>query len=313
MGLKTSYQEFFSHYLSIPSDDDDIVTMKHDIQSHRYLTWADLEMGLGEYSINCKNKDIFLKCLVDIKKSLKDYIEGEAVKINQLEISSLAPIVSLGSLMDPEPEERFSSFINQLHLPVYIDVITFNYTTTLEFLFGYKGNDLDLTRNVVLRSINHVHGTLGEMMVMGVNDENQISNESFRSDLDIKEDFIKPEYNDACENNKNYVCENLIEKADVIVFYGSSLGLTDNKWWKQIGGRMNDKNYPLLVYLPYDVNKNQALEPNRIRRWTFNYVSEIKQKFGITISEEVLRNRICVAVNKRLIPVRKSSKKAVST
>ena len=46
MGLKTSYQGFFSHYLSIPSEDNDIITMKHDIQKHQYPTWADLEMGL---------------------------------------------------------------------------------------------------------------------------------------------------------------------------------------------------------------------------------------------------------------------------
>ena len=53
-------------------------------------------------------------------------------------------------------------------------------------------------------------------MVMGVNDSSQISNSSLSEDIDIVEEFIKPEYNDACMNNKNTICESLINRADVI-------------------------------------------------------------------------------------------------
>lgn len=66
-------------------------------------------------------------------------------------------------------------------------------------------------------------------------------------------------------NNKNSICELLIKRADVIALYGTSLGLSDVKWWRLIGQRMSNDNYPLLVYLPYDETKDQAVQPNHLR------------------------------------------------
>lgn len=57
--MKTSYQDFFKYYLAQPSIDGDIRVMKNDIKSHRFETWADLEMGMGVYSSQCINKDVF--------------------------------------------------------------------------------------------------------------------------------------------------------------------------------------------------------------------------------------------------------------
>ena len=37
--MKTSYQDFFTHYLALPTIDRDIVAMKKDIESHKYETW----------------------------------------------------------------------------------------------------------------------------------------------------------------------------------------------------------------------------------------------------------------------------------
>ena len=211
--MKTSYQDFFTYYLALPSTDRDILAMKKDIDNHKYETWADLEMGLGSYSSKCADKAIFLKCLIDIKGNLKEYLQKESQKIGQYRLNSMSSFYSL-------------------------DIITFNYTMTLESLLDFKNQSLTLSPSphlVTLRSIQHVHGTLDNMMVMGVNDSTQITNNAFNTDLDVVEDFIKPEYNDACLNNKNSICESLIMEADVIVLYGTSLGLSDTKWWKLIG------------------------------------------------------------------------------
>ena len=129
------------------------------------------------------------------------------------------------------------------------------------------------------------------MMVMGVNDASQIKNVIIRSDEDVVEEFIKPEFNDACLNTKNAICESLIQNADIIVLFGTSLGLSDDKWWKLIGKRMSSAKYPLLVYLPYDAQKNPVAEPNHLRRWTRGYVREIKNKFGIELDDEILADR----------------------
>ena len=301
--LKTSYQDFFDHYLELPETDKDILAMRQEIKAQRNKTWADLEVGLGVYSAQCETKEVFLKCLNDIKKKLEAYLRGEATKIGSYSVSSLTGFISLGKFFDPEPQTRYNAYRSRLDYSLGIDIITFNYTSTLEYIFDFKNSPISFNQHAVLRSINHIHGTLDNMMVMGVNDPSQIKNDRFNTDLDVIEDFVKPEYNDACLNNKNAICESLIENANIIVVYGTSLGPSDDKWWKLIGSRMEETDYPLLVYLPYDEKKNKVSEPNHLRRWTRDYVAEIRQKFGITLDEKYLLSRICVAINNPLFSI----------
>ena len=301
--MKTSYQDFFKHYLTLPSPDADIEAMKKDIDQHKYETWADLEIGMGAYARKCANKDVFLKCLADIKSSLKAYLDKESEKIADFTTNSLLSFTNPDTLLEPEPGIRFNAFLNGRRSNYFIDVITLNYTNTLESLLGYRDSEFQLAPFVSFRSINHLHGTLDNMMVMGVNDSSQIDNPEIRSDEDVIEEFIKPEYNDACLNNKNSICEALIQQADIIVLYGTSLGQSDDKWWKLIGKRMETDRYPLLVYLAHDAKKNLASEPNHLRRWTREYVRQIKDKFGILLEDRVLADRVCVAINKQLFPL----------
>lgn len=305
--MKTSYQDFFNHYLTWLSDDEDINAMKKDIDSHRYKSWADLEIGMGLYSSNCADKEVFLKCLMDVKARLKEYLQKESEKINLYKVNSFSGFINPAQFLEPEPRNRYIRYRSKFNPNETIDIITLNYTSTLESIFGYSGSAISISKESVLRNIIHVHGTLDNMMVMGVNDSSQISNTSFNTDADIIEDFVKPEYNDACMNNKNVDCESLIQNANIIVLYGTSLGKSDEKWWKLIGKRMEQDAYPLLVYLPFDENKNLTAEPNRLRRWAMEKVREIREKFDIKIDDELLASRICIAFNKSLFPIVRST------
>lgn len=309
--METSYQDFFDHYLTIPTDDNDIKAMKKDIHSRRYKTWADLEMGMGEYSSKCANKDVFLKCLSDIKGKLRKYLQKESEKIGLYEIKSMSGFTNLGSFLEPEPRSRYNDYLKPFSQGWIINVMTLNYTTTLESLFRFSNSPINLTPAIKLNNILHVHGTLDNMMVMGVNDTTQISNTAFNTDIDVVEDFVKPEYNDACMNNKNTDCESLIQNANIIILYGTSLGKSDDKWWKLIGKRMESNAYPLIVYLPYDEKKDLSVEPNHLRRWTLESIHKIHDKFDIKIDEKELYSRICVAFNKTLIPISKSQKQTI--
>ena len=308
--LKTSYQDFFKYYLGITSVDGAIKSMKNDIDSNKYETWANLEIGLGQYASRCANKDIFLKCLEDIKENLKIYLQKESEKIGSYKLGSITSFYNPRFYLDPEPRLKYEAYLRGIDDTITnINVITLNYTNTLESLFGFKSRVIDLSSDATLNSILHIHGTLDNMMVMGVNDSSQINNDSFNTDIDIIEDFVKPEYNDACMNNKNRICESLINNADVIVIFGCSLGLSDNKWWQLIGRRISQQHtYPLLVYLPFDDKKNQTAEPNHLRRWTLQSVREIQEKFDVKLDVDKLSSRMCVAFNKRLFSIVKSTK-----
>lgn len=307
--LKTSYQDFFKYYLGQLTFDKEILAMKNDIDNHRYETWADLEMGMGEYSSHCASKEVFLKCLYDIKSNLREYLQKESEKIKLYKLNSFSNFLDPSSFLDPESKLKYDGLSSLMSQDLSISVMTFNYTSTLEWLFDYGGRAKQFPYNsAVLETIQHVHGTLANMMVMGVNDSSQIANTKISSDIDIVEDFVKPEYNDACMNNKNNICESLINKADVIVLYGTSIGLSDAKWWRFIGQRLNNEKYPLLVYLPYDKKKDLAAEPNRLRRWVGQSVKEIKEKFDIQLDDKILASRMCVAFNKQILDVVKNTK-----
>lgn len=302
--LKTSYQDFFKYYLSHYNFDQDIQDIKKNIEKHKYDSWADLEIGLGDYSKHCKTKEIFLKCLNDLKVSLKNYLKEESKKIDLFQTGSTLKFLYPDKLLELEPQAHYNSYVDSIdNKTVFIDVITLNYTETLENILGYHNGRISLSDGKFLNSINHIHGTLDDMMVVGVNDNSQISNPLFKNDEDILEEFIKPEFNDACMNNKNHICENLISQANVIVLYGTSLGLSDDKWWRIIGKRMEKEAYPLLVYLPYDEKKDIIAEPNHLRRWTRKYVTEIKQKFDIQLEDKLLSKRMCIAINKRIFDI----------
>lgn len=305
--MKTSYQDFFNYYLALPTMDPDIIAMKEDIERNKFETWADLEIGMGVYSSQCANKDVFLKCLSDIKTNLKEYLKKESEKISLYKISSDAGFLAPGLFLDPEPKSIYERFCSRKDANKYINIISLNYTPTLETLLNYKGNTTRISANAILSVIQHVHGTLDEMMVMGVNDSAQISNPEFNADEDVVEEFVKPRYNDACMNNKNSICSSLIQRADMIVLYGTSLGKSDEKWWKLIGQQMSKDNYPLLVYLPYDEKKDQRARPNHLLRWTKQSIHEIREKFDIQLDEEALAQRVCVAFNKRLFQIAKNS------
>lgn len=305
--MKTSYQDFFKYYLNQPTVDGDIRAMKNDIKSHQFETWADLEIGMGAYSSQCSNKGVFIKCLNDIKSSLKIYLEKESEKIKLYKLKSISDILNPGVFLEPEPKTRYNLYRKRMSSDLLLNFMTFNYTSTLEWLLDINSNTSYLPANTRIESIHHVHGMLDDMMVMGVNDSSQISNNSFNTDEDVMEDFIKPEYNDACMNNKNTICESLINRADVIVLYGTSLGLSDVKWWRLIGQRMSRDNYPLLVYLPYDEKKDQVAQPNHLRRWVKQSISEIKVRFDIQLDDNILESRVCVAYNKQLFSIFKVS------
>ena len=268
---------------------------------------------MGEYSSQCADKEVFLKCLNDIKSKLREYLQKESEKIGLYGIKSMSGFTDLGSFLEPEPRSRYAEFLEHYSSNQIVNVVTLNYTSTLESLLGFSNSPINFSNSIRLNNILHVHGTLENMMVMGVNDTSQISNTSFNTDMDVVEDFVKPEFNDACMNNKNTDCEALIQRANIIVLYGTSLGKSDDKWWKLIGKRMESDAFPLLVYLPYDDKKNLSAEPNHLRRWTNESVREIQGKFDIKIEEKLLYPRICVAFNKPLIPISKLTKQSVKT
>lgn len=297
LGLKTGYQDFYDYYKNVVNDDPDVVAMKKSIEGGRYSTWSDLEVGLGHYTKQVSDPDVFTKCLIDIKQCLIQFLRIQyEVRNYNPDSKKIAEDLSQPEIyLDEHTANAYSSFCKSrgagFTKSLHIDVVSFNYTDTFE--------DIVSNRYGLVSRILHIHGQLTDSIVMGVSDMDQVSNVTFHGNRDIREEFIKPDYNDACLNARNSSFESLIDSADIIVLFGSSLGATDRKWWRLIGERMLKRDdVAAILYFPYDCNKDTKIHPNYRRRWTEEYQKELLKTFEIPVSETVdVLKRVFIGIN----------------
>lgn len=303
-GLATTYPEFYADWLKRKPESELEQKVLNSIQGD-YETWADLEKGLGEYSAKWADEREFRKILNLFNARLKEYLIAQN---NRLEGMDLSRAKLLNHLCQPElflePSVRavYERLVYSSHTSVHIDVVTFNYTNTLELALRgiYRGDILQqfYNNNYYFDGILHLHGTLDEMILVGVNDESQIANVTFRDNQYLRKSFIKPEINEGCMNTRNSDFSIKIESADIIVFFGASIGETDNLWWHLIGLRMAEKNPPLLLYFPYDPSKDTVATPNYKRIWCDEYISFLQDRMQIKQSRDVLEQSIRIGINK---------------
>ena len=296
LGLKTGYPDFYRYYKTIDSQDPDILAMKESIEKDS--CWSDLEHGLGVYSEEMRSKDVFLKCVADIKEALTQYLisQRESATINLSFEKMMEDLTSPEDYLDELLKSKYNAFLKthrgHFALEKSVSVVTFNYTDTLETILTAKGR--------VAVPILHIHGKLPNDIVLGVSDLKQIANNSFRTERDVREEFIKPEYNKACLNMRDETFVRLITSADVIILFGSSLGETDRKWWRLIGSQLQKKeSETVLFYFVYDKKKDTVHHPNHRLRWTEQYQKEIISVLEIPEdrSTEILA-RIYIGINK---------------
>lgn len=149
-----------------------------------------------------------------------------------------------------------------------------------------------------IRSIRHVHGTLNDTMILGVNDQNQIINTKMRT-KSILNYIVKPILNDNSRTLRNESCEKLIANANVIVIFGMSLGPTDKNWWIKIVKHLLVKKDSILFIVNYE--KNISLRLKHFYLDVYNrYISKLLSYYEGTLSDEQTRdlnNRIHVELN----------------
>lgn len=169
-----------------------------------------------------------------------------------------------------------------------INVITLNYTNTLEKILGLSPNitTKGFGGNTNLRNIIHVHGQLGESIIIGVDHPGQIKNDEFRKNEDIKDIMIKIDSNESMKETRHMECERFIANANVIVLFGVSLGETDARWWKLIGQNLKRrKNLAIIqhLYNPGAINPTQRQKIRQLERKQQKYLlqrMEVKMEIG---------------------------------
>lgn len=184
IGLRTSYKDFYTYYKKESSKSDKIKQLKEDILDD-FENWSDLELSFGKYTNKINTLKEFDEIFEDIVEKLSDYLSGEEKQINVASLKINKENL-FNNLIYPE---RTLIEVNRNILENYknkwnnsqwnVNIITFNYTKSLEKLLDYKDSRMNLQANKYLQGITHIHGFIDNKMVMGVNDTSQISNKIF--------------------------------------------------------------------------------------------------------------------------------------
>jgi hypothetical protein len=315
IGKKTSYRNFYNYYLRQPSKSDLIIKLKNNLKQN-YENWSDLELGLGEYTKNIKDIDEFDFVLGDIIDNLSIFIKNQEIKYDFTENITndyysylIYPERSL-SRGDKESIELFKNKFGSLW---NIDIITFNYSLSIEQILKYDDNEKQISNNpnVKLNSIKHIHGFSDRRMIIGVNDITQLGNENFKNNPDITGSIIKPEINKNIKDLVDEDCLKIITESSIICLFGISIGDTDKIWWESIGNRLlREINCILIIFF-----KGENIPINReylIARKENEIKTMFKKKANITNEQyETLKNRIYVGYNTDLFKLDNKLKKII--
>ena len=255
-GMATSYPEFYK-YLDLKERSELIEQLKKEIKSDKEQ-WSDMEEAFGKFSSKIDTEDNFTELYFDLNDLLQMYLKSEDKAFSPMENLKnkfREDFLITGKYLEEADKMRFNAFANSVNSNnKEFNVITFNYTNTLEKLLTIdtKTSRVEKTfgSNRVLHNIIHVHGSLEEAIIIGVDNETQIANEILRGNENVRDLLIKIESNRAMKNLRHDNCEGFIKNAHLIILYGVSLGNTDLRWWTLIGQELKRRKN-LAIYSTY--------------------------------------------------------------
>ena len=276
--------------------------------------WKDLEIALGEFTTAFGDDvEAFRSFYYDLNNSLEVYL-SQFKDINPLdeEVETLYKdlVYPYRHLNEKTRGYLRSQTIRSGHV-WDISAITFNYTSSFEQLcdgilridtFNYPEEHNG--QAILYRGIKHVHGKLDDGgILLGVDHDEQIANELYRQNEDIRDLLIKPQSNEERGELVDEECLHLIENADLICLFGLSLGPTDQMWWTAIKKRFLNNPNLFLLYFHYDQKLVITLKSDgKFKREACKHVIEA---LGLEGNQKEYKDRIFVAINSDMFPKRR--------
>ncbi len=318
VGLNTQYREFYAHYIKKYPDD---MLAKNIGQNYNY--WSDLESGLGQYTgkINIEDAEAFWKSEINLEKELIAYLKAQMRRVNIKDVGcGLGVSTEMQRSLTAYTKELPDSFQSHIEEVLYnikenitYSFISFNYTDTFD-------KCLDVTKRILNGSVGvnccsdsllyqyfigevlHIHGTTDREMVLGVNDEAQVSNKEFIQNDLYRKYIIKEEANKHYNNGKIEEARMIIEESIIICVFGMSIGKTDKLWWKYLCEWLwYDKKRRLILYVKANPKErfsmfamgNKALESLRINAdISKNMWNQIKNQIYVNCDTRIFRFKI---------------------
>lgn len=260
LGLDTSYKSFLKHYLNShqPNTDPFIEEFQREVWKN-LDTWTDLETHLGEWLDDKKSRDRAIAVHDDLVNELSLYMKNEqerikpSVKVREQILSNMANVSH--HLRRNLDKRDITDYILKYYnnTPHVINTITLNYTDTFERLALQEGENVfqctDNNINFFFNQPIHLHGTVDEGIVLGVNDEAQVRNKQLVKEDSIRNRFIKTStINNVYRTGYEEQAISAIDAAHLICVYGTSFGKTDKRIWNRIVNRVVKNNIQVILF-----------------------------------------------------------------
>lgn len=252
--IKTSYEHVYNTYIDTPSSTDVIVSFKNELKKRKpFDKWSDFEMGMAEYAGTLSSEEEFIECIRDFKRHMVEHLRKE-----DKQLESLVQGGFYNSQIVHELERSFEKFYGGFSPNVRVEfdrltdkefwnynVITFNYTKSLEYLHVAKFKQQKMLMNPPL----HIHGDLYNDVVLGVNNVEQIKRADYKLTKKGCRAFVKTFFNEQYDKDRVLTAKKMIESSTIICTYGFSLGESDQLWVDLIVEWLKkDVNHHLVVY-----------------------------------------------------------------
>lgn len=308
LGMKTEFKNICNAYLKENSDDDIIKNFKSELKNDapNYKNWSDFEIAMGEYSMSFKCFEDFKKCVSDFRRFMVLYLKNEQQKYFELLNSfQINPII-------------YSKFVKNICDSIYLspknavnenmkargkineNFISFNYTTVLDAIVN-KANIPTTSGTYHFSSVTHIHGTLDDNIMFGVDNEDQIKNIQFTGNKKLQRLFIKPILNNETEFNKVEQVEKAISNSDVICVYGMSFGESDLTWKKLILNWLKEASHHTLVYFFFNDLRFEKWEIDDILNTEDDFKITVLERMGCKDNYEQLMEQIIIPVNEDIM------------
>ncbi len=294
--MATSYGDFYKYLESVEIHNKSLKRMMEDIKNQPE-NWSDLELELGKFSSKVENADDFIEMLEELNDHLQNHLEDQQQKQNfefKQELFA-SKFFDHTNYLYASYKDQYDKFTSHLEFDPTdkIDVITFNYTDTFERLTAIglqKWDDVDIV---------HVHGQLGNTIIFGVDTVEQLANESFRDNDDVKDYIIKSQTDAVLKSARQGRCRQLISEANVIILYGVSLGETDDHWWKLIGQQLSHRD-DLAVVLHWYAPSIERKKQQRLGKYEREIIPKLVERFGINYIDYLvsLNERFFIVINR---------------
>lgn len=270
-GLNTSYFKFYEYLIGQEENNeilrDNIIfkRLKEDKDNEKLDLWKDYEVKLGNITNEIGKEDIpkFDDDKIYIDECLNEFLQQENKKLDNIEFNSMdllrCSIPLIGECQRLDDKDKMRNLLFKMKTDhFYIQPISFNYTDTVSKIFNLKRESINTTRildnptpnfNMYINSPFYLHGTLTDNeLIVGVNDKEQIANESFKDNSIICNALIKTNLLEQCGQQHLRKFNEMISASNVICCYGLSIGETDKEYWKMIKQRLLGDNCLLIIY-----------------------------------------------------------------